>query len=249
MAILCVNTDHVATLRQARRTFEPDPVAAAMICEAAGAAGITAHLREDRRHIQDRDLRLLRQVVKTRLNLEMAPTPEMIAIALDVKPDMATLVPEKREEITTEGGLDVAGQQARIADATRRLHDGGVYVSLFVNPDPLQLEAAGATEADAVELNTGSYSNARKREERQREHQILLTGAELVRNLGMALNAGHGLTYQNVFPVAAMEGMGELNIGHSIISYAVLHGLAEAVREMIRLIDKATQFPDHYRMV
>ena len=249
MAVLCVNIDHVATLRQARRTFEPDPVAAAMICEIAGAAGITAHLREDRRHMQDRDLRLLRQVVKTRLNLEMAPTPEMVAIALDVQPDMATLVPEKREEITTEGGLDVAGQQARIAEVTRRLRDGGVFVSLFVNPDPLQLEAAGATEADAVELNTGAYSNAHKIVDRRREYQILVTGAALVLSLGMALNAGHGLTYQNVLPVAAIEGMGELNIGHSIVSYAVLNGLAEAVREMTRLIDKATQFPDRYRTV
>jgi len=249
MAVLCVNIDHVATLRQARRTFEPDPVAAAMICEAAGAVGITAHLREDRRHIQDRDLRLLRQVVKTRLNLEMAATNEMVAIALDVKPDMATLVPEKREEITTEGGLDVAGQQARIADVTRRLRDGGIFVSLFINADPLQIEAAGATEADAVELSTGAYANARRAEDRLREYQILASSAVMVRNLGMALNAGHGLTYQNVLPVAAIEGMGELNIGHSIISYAVLYGLAEAVREMSRLIDRATNVPERHRLV
>jgi len=249
MAVLCVNIDHVATIRQARKTFEPDPVAAAMICEAVGAAGITAHLREDRRHIQDRDLRLLRQVVKTRLNLEMAATNEMVTMALDVKPDMVTLVPEKREELTTEGGLDVAGQQKRITDVTRRLRDGGIFVSLFVNPDPLQVEAVGVTEADAVELNTGTYSNARRREDRRRELQILIAGAELVRNLGLGLNAGHGLTYQNVHPVAAIEGMGELNIGHSIVSYAVLYGLAEAVREMIRLIDKATQFPETHRIV
>ena len=249
MAVLCVNIDHVATIRQARKTFEPDPVAAAMICEAAGAAGITAHLREDRRHIQDRDLRLLRQVVKTRLNLEMAATNQMVTMALDVKPDMVTLVPEKREELTTEGGLDVAGQQKRITDATRRLRDGGIFVSLFVNPDPLQVEAVGVTEADAVELNTGAYANARRREDRRRELQILIAGAELVRNLGLGLNAGHGLTYQNVHPVAAIEGMGELNIGHSIVSYAVLYGLAEAVREMIRLIDKATQFPETHRIV
>jgi pyridoxine 5-phosphate synthase len=249
MAVLCVNIDHVATIRQARKTFEPDPVAAAMICEAAGAAGITAHLREDRRHIQDRDLRLLRQVVKTRLNLEMAATNEMVTMALDVKPDMVTLVPEKREELTTEGGLDVAGQLKRITDVTRRLRDGGIFVSLFVNPDPLQVEAVGVTEADAVELNTGTYSNARRREDRRRELQILIAGAELVRNLGLGLNAGHGLTYQNVHPVAAIEGMGELNIGHSIVSYAVLYGLAEAVREMIHLIDKATQFPETHRIV
>jgi len=248
MAVLCINIDHVATVRQARRTFEPDPVAAAMICEAAGAAGITCHLREDRRHIQDRDVRLLRQVVKTRLNLEMAPTDEMVAVALDVKPDMATLVPEKREEITTEGGLDVINHQARIADVTRRLRDGGILVSLFINPDPLQIEAAGATEAEAVELNTGAYANTRRMEDRQRELQILVAGAQMVRNLGLALNAGHGLTYQNVLPVAAMKGMGELNIGHSIISYAVLYGLTEAVREMNRLIDKATQFPEPWRM-
>jgi len=247
MAGLSVNIDHVATIRQVRRTIEPDPVAAASICEAAGARGITAHLREDRRHVQDRDLRLLRQVAKTCLNLEMAPTDELIAIALDVKPDMATLVPERRQEVTTEGGLDVAGQQDRLADVTRRLRDGGIVVSLFINPDPLQIEAAGATEADAVELNTGSYSNAHRFEDRQRELQILTVGAEMVRNLGLTLNAGHGLTYQNVLPVAAIEGMSGLYIGHSIISYAVLYGLAEAVREMTRLIDKATQFPDHYR--
>jgi len=248
MALLCVNIDHVATVRQARRTFEPDPVAAAFICEGAGAAGITTHLREDRRHIQDRDLRLLREVVKTRLNLEMAPTDEMVRIALDVKPDMVTIVPEKREEVTTEGGLDVAGQQERIAEITRRLHDGGIYVSLFINADPLQVEAAGATEADAVELHTGAYANVRRPEERQREYQILVSASKMVRDMGLGLNAGHGLTYQNVPPVAAIEGMGELNIGHSIISYAVLYGLAEAVREMLRLIDKATQFPEHYRL-
>ncbi|MBM3335747.1 pyridoxine 5'-phosphate synthase [Candidatus Sumerlaeota bacterium] len=246
MAVLCVNIDHVATVRQARRTFEPDPVAAAMICEASGAEGITIHLREDRRHIQDRDLRIIRQVVKTRLNLEMAATKEMVAIALDVKPDMATLVPEKREEITTEGGLDVAGLQDRIADVTRRLRDGGIRVSLFINPDPVQIEAAGATDADAIELNTGAYANARQGDDRRREWQVLTTGAQLVRNLGLALNAGHGLTYQNVLPVAAIEGMGELNIGHSIVSYAVLYGMAEAVREMKRLIDQATQFPSLY---
>lgn len=249
MAVLCVNIDHVATVRQARRTFEPDPVAAAMICEAAGASGITVHLREDRRHIQERDLRLLRQVVKTRLNLEMAPTDAIVDIALDVKPDMATLVPEKREEITTEGGLDVAALQNRIADVTRRLRDGGIRVSLFINPDPLQIEAAGATEAEAIELHTGAYANARNLEQRRREYQILVTSAQMVREMGLALNAGHGLTYQNVLPVAAIEGMEELNIGHSIISYAVLYGMAEAVREMIRLIDKATQFPQHYRLL
>ena len=248
MAVLCVNIDHVATVRQARRTFEPDPLTAATICEAAGAAGITVHLREDRRHIQDRDLRLLRQVVKTRLNLEMAATDEMVGIACDVKPDMVTLVPEKREELTTEGGLDVAGQQQRIADVARRLRDGEIFVSLFIGADPLQIEASAATEADAVELHTGSYANARRREDRQREYQILVAGARMVRDLGLELNAGHGLTYQNVLPVAAIEEMGELNIGHSIISYAVLYGLAEAVREMSRLIDKATQFPSLHRI-
>ncbi len=248
MALLCVNIDHVATVRQARRTFEPDPVTAAMICEAAGAAGITCHLREDRRHIQDRDLRILRQTVKTRLNLEMAATAEMIGIALEVKPDMVTLVPEKREEITTEGGLDVAGQQKRIADAARQLRDGGIFVSLFINPDPLQIEAAGATDAEAVELNTGAYANARTPDDRRREYQILVTASALTRTMGLTLNAGHGLTYQNVLPVAAIEGMNELNIGHTIVSYAVLYGMAEAVRQMTRLIEKATHFPQLYRM-
>jgi len=249
MAILCVNIDHVATVRQARRTFEPDPVAAAMICEAAGASGITVHLREDRRHIQERDLRILRQVVRTRLNLEMAATDAMGDVALDVKPDMATLVPEKREEITTEGGLDVAGRQQRVADVVRRLRDGGVYVSLFINPDSLQIEAAGATEADAVELHTGCYANARSIEDRRREYQILTAGAKLALEMGLGLNAGHGLTYQNVLPIAAIEGMNELNIGHSIVSYAVLYGLDAAVREMGRLTDKATQFPERYRSI
>lgn len=249
MAVLCVNIDHVATVRQARRTFEPDPVTAAAICEAAGAEGITVHLREDRRHIQERDLRILRQVVKTRLNLEMAATDAMVDVALDVKPDMVTLVPEKREEVTTEGGLDVAGRQPQIAGVAGRLRDGGIYVSLFIDPDSHQIEASGTTEADAVELHTGCYANARRIEDRRREYQILTSGSQMVLELGLHLNAGHGLTYQNVLPVAAIEGMQELNIGHSIISYAVLYGLEVAVREMQRLIDKATQWPERYRRV
>jgi pyridoxine 5-phosphate synthase len=248
MAVLCINIDHVATVRQARRTVEPDPVAAAIICEAAGAAGITCHLREDRRHIQDRDLQILRQVVKTRLNLEMAATDEMVAIALGVVPEMVTIVPEKRQEITTEGGLDVAGHQARIAAITRQLRDAGIHVSLFINPDPVQIEASAATEADAVELHTGGYANARRADLRRHEYGLLVKGSGMVRELGMALNAGHGLTYQNVQPVAAIEAMGELNIGHSVISYAVLYGLAQAVREMSRLIESATNYPTHHRL-
>jgi pyridoxine 5-phosphate synthase len=246
MAILCVNIDHVATVRQARRTVEPDPIAAAAICEAAGAAGITVHVREDRRHMQERDLRLLREMVTTRLNLEMAATDGMLALAREVKPDMATLVPERREELTTEGGLDVAGRQGRIAEVTRALRDSGIDVSLFINAEPLQLEAAGATEADAVELNTGAYANTRAPADRRREYQILVAGAEMARGMGLGLNAGHGLTYRNVLPVAAIDGMDELNIGHSIISYAVLYGLGDAVREMGRLIDKATHYRERY---
>jgi pyridoxine 5-phosphate synthase len=179
----------------------------------------------------------------------MATAEEIIELAIEVGPDMVTLVPEKREEVTTEGGLEVAGQQERIADVTRRLRDNGIQVSLFIDPDPLQIEAAAATEANEVELHTGSYANARRGADRLSEYKILVQAAVMVRELGLKLNAGHGLTYQNVLPVAALEGMGELNIGHSIVSYAVLYGMAEAVREMDRLIEKATHHPELYRLV
>jgi pyridoxine 5-phosphate synthase len=229
---LGVNIDHIATIRQARRTVEPDPVAAAVIAELAGADGITVHLREDRRHIQDRDVRLLRQTVRTHLNLEMAATEEMVAIALEVKPDYVTLVPERREEITTEGGLDVAGQVSRLRDVVGQLQGSGIPVSLFIDPDPTQVAAAAQVGARWVELHTGRYAEASSAAQRQVELDHLEKASQQALQLGLRVNAGHGLTYWNVGPVARIPGMEELNIGHSIISRAVLVGLDRAVREM-----------------
>ena len=232
MLTLGVNIDHIATIRQARRTVEPDPVAAAVLAELAGADGITTHLREDRRHIQDRDVRLLRQTVRTHLNLEMAATDEMVAIALDIKPDYVTLVPEKREEVTTEGGLDVAGQMSRMSEIVTKLQDSGIPVSLFIDPDSAQIEAAAKIQAKFIELHTGSYAEATDEASRQEELALLTKGCENAIAAGIRVNAGHGLTYWNVYPVACIPGMEELNIGHSIISRAVLVGLERAVREM-----------------
>jgi len=229
---LGVNIDHVATIRQARRTVEPDPVAAAVLAELAGADGITTHLREDRRHIQDRDVRLLRQTVRTHLNLEMAPTDEMVAIALEIKPDYVTLVPEKREEVTTEGGLDIAGQMPRMSEIVPKLQDSGIPVSLFIDPDSAQIEAAAKLQAKFIELHTGCYAEAVDEESSQKELALLAKGCEDAIAAGIRVNAGHGLTYWNVYPVACIAGMEELNIGHSIISRAVLVGLERAVREM-----------------
>ncbi len=236
MPTLGVNIDHVATVRQARRTVEPDPIAAAVLAELGGADGITAHLREDRRHIQERDIRLLRQTVRTHLNLEMAATPEMMAIALDVRPDYVTLVPERREEVTTEGGLDVVAGGDRLRAAVAQLQEAGIPVSLFVDADAKQLEAAAATGARFVELHTGTYANARTAAERCRELAVLQEGAAQALALGLRVNAGHGLTYGNVQPIARIPGMEELNIGHSIVSRAVLVGLERAVREMKALL-------------
>ncbi|HEY9820510.1 MAG TPA: pyridoxine 5'-phosphate synthase [Candidatus Sericytochromatia bacterium] len=232
MLTLGVNIDHIATIRQARRTVEPDPVAAAVLAELAGADGITAHLREDRRHIQDRDVRLLRQTVRTHLNLEMAPTDEMVAIALDIKPDYVTLVPEKREEVTTEGGLDVAGQIPRLSDMVGKLQDANIPVSLFIDADSAQIEAAAKIKAKFIELHTGCYAEAADEASREKELALLAKGCEQAIASGLRVNAGHGLTYWNVYPVACLEGMEELNIGHSIISRAALVGLERAVREM-----------------
>jgi len=234
---LGVNIDHIATIRQARRGVEPDPVAAAVIAELAGADGITVHLREDRRHIQERDVRLLRQTIRTRLNLEMAATPEMVAIALDVKPDYITLVPERREEITTEGGLNVKAQCDRLGKFVHQLQGAGIPVSLFVDAEPEQLQASARTGAKFVELHTGTYANAKNEEEHTRELEVLTQGGELAISLGLRLNSGHGLTYWNTRPVAQIKGMEELNIGHSIISRAVLVGLDKAIREMKELIN------------
>ncbi len=232
MLTLGVNIDHIATIRQARRTVEPDPVAAAVLAELGGADGITAHLREDRRHIQDRDIRLLRQTVRTHLNLEMAPTDEMVAIALDIKPDYVTLVPEKREEVTTEGGLDVAGQVQRLSEIVAKLQGVGIPVSLFIDADPAQIDAAAQMNAKFIELHTGRYAEATDEVSREKELTALAKGCKQAISSGLRVNAGHGLTYWNVYPVACLEGMEELNIGHSIISRAALVGLERAVREM-----------------
>lgn len=232
MPTLGVNIDHIATIRQARRTVEPDPIAAAVLAELAGADGITAHLREDRRHIQDRDIRLLRQTVRTHLNLEMAATDEMVAIALDVKPDYVTLVPERREEVTTEGGLDVAGQAARMQMVVSQLQGAGIPVSLFIDADPEQIKASVSSGAQFIELHTGRYAEAHSEDDRARELKYLADGCAIAIEAGLRVNAGHGLTYWNVYPVACLPGMEELNIGHTIISRAALVGLERAVREM-----------------
>jgi len=240
MATLGVNIDHVATIRQARRTVEPDPVWAAALAELGGADAITVHLREDRRHIQDRDLEVLRATVQVKLNLEAAIAPEMIAIACRVKPDQVTLVPENRQEVTTEGGLDVVGHRAATAEAVQRLRDAGIAVSLFLDPCPRQLDVAaalaGAGGVTAVELHTGGYAGAVAAADRDGHLADLARAGGLVRHAGLELNAGHGLTYRNVVPVARIDGMGELNIGHSIVSRAVLVGFTQAVREMKALI-------------
>ena len=232
MLTLGVNIDHIATLRQARRTVEPDPVAAAVLAELGGADGITVHLREDRRHIQERDVRLLRQTVRSHLNLEMAPTPEMIAIALDIKPDYVTLVPEKREEVTTEGGIDIVANSDRFGLVVEELQGNGIPVSWFIDPDPQQIQAAAKTSAQFIELHTGTYAEAKGESARQLALEQLQEGCKSALFWGLRINAGHGLTYQNVHPIASLPGVEELNIGHSIISRAVLVGLDRAVREM-----------------
>jgi pyridoxine 5-phosphate synthase len=234
---LYINIDHVATVRQARRTDEPDPVRAAVLAELAGADGITVHLREDRRHIQDDDVARLRQSVRTVLNLEMAASDAMAAIAERTEPEQATLVPERREEITTEGGLDCAAAQDRIAAVLQRLKAAGIRSSLFISPDAASVAAAIALKPDAIELHTGRYAHHwRSPRECLAE---LETAARTARAAGLAVHAGHGLTYENVGPVAAIEGIEELNIGHSIVSRAVLTGMTEAVAEMRRRIDRA----------
>lgn len=233
---LGVNIDHIATIRQARRTIEPDPVGAAVLAELAGADGITVHLREDRRHIQDRDVRLLRQTVRTHLNLEMAATEEMVAIAQDIRPDYVTLVPERREEVTTEGGLDVVNQSSRIQKVVHQLQDCGIPVSVFINPEIAQIEASSAIGAQLIELHTGRYAESSHAKDRESELIILTNATAVAIANGLQVNAGHGLTYWNVAPVAAISGMEELNIGHSIISRAVLVGLERAIYEMKQAI-------------
>ncbi|AGA29727.1 pyridoxine 5'-phosphate synthase [Singulisphaera acidiphila] len=232
MPRLGVNIDHVATLRQARGGKEPDPVWAAALAELAGADGITIHLREDRRHIQDRDLRLLRETVNVRLNLELSVDPAIIAIAIETRPDQVTLVPERRAELTTEGGLDVVGHRDRVAEAIKRCLDAGLEVSLFIDPDPAQVELSAELGAQAVELHTGRYADAATDAEHARELTALMNAGRITVARGLKLHAGHGLNYLNVGHVARLEGMTELNIGHSIISRAVFVGLERAVREM-----------------
>jgi len=228
---LGVNIDHVATLRQARRGRYPDPLQAALLAEQSGADSITLHLREDRRHIQDRDLAVLREALQTRMNLEMAVTEEMIGIACRVLPPDCCLVPESREEITTEGGLDVAGRSARIAEACAALGSAGIRVSLFIDPDPPQSEAARRVGAPVIELHTGAYGEA-SGAARAREFERLRSGAKIAASLGLTVNAGHGLNYHNVAPVAAIPEVVELNIGHAIVARALFTGLGAAVREM-----------------
>jgi pyridoxine 5-phosphate synthase len=232
MPTLGVNIDHVATIRQARRTVEPDPIAAAVLAELAGAEGITVHLREDRRHMQDRDVRLLRETVRTHLNLEMAATDEMVKIALEIKPDYVTLVPERREEVTTEGGLDIAGPIDRMMTVVDKLQSAGIPVSLFIDADETQIQAAAKSKAKFIELHTGQYSEAKNEDDRAAQLHLLKVGCEIATSLNLRINAGHGLTYWNVYPVGQLPGMEELNIGHTIISRAVLVGLERAVREM-----------------
>ena len=236
MAKLGLNVDHIATVRQARGGTEPDPVTAAAIGELAGAEGITIHLREDRRHIQDRDLEILRRTVQTKLNLEMAATDEMVGIAGRIRPDQCTLVPEKRQELTTEGGLDVLGNLAALSGATSRLHGTGIVVSLFVDPAAEQIRASKECGADAIEIHTGRYAEARDEKSRHHELAAIREAIRLGNELGLTVHAGHGLNYVNILPLTVMDGIEEFNIGHSIISRAMLVGLDRAVREMVALI-------------
>jgi pyridoxine 5-phosphate synthase len=237
MAELGVNIDHVATVRQARRTNEPDPVWAATLAQLGGADGITLHLREDRRHIQDRDLRILRETVTVKLNLELACNDDVLAIACETKPDQVTLVPEKREEVTTEGGLDLLTQPDRVRAAIERLRAAGIVVSLFLDPDERQIAAAAGIGAEAIELHTGAYAEATGDPRQAAELANLHRISAQVRAAGLTLHAGHGLTYRNVRPVATILEMHELNIGHSIVARAIMVGFEQAVREMKKLVE------------
>ncbi len=235
MARLGVNIDHVATVREARKAKQPDPIAAAVLAELGGADGIVVHLREDRRHIHDRDVKLLRETIQTKLDLEMAATEEMVRVALEVKPEMVTLVPERRQELTTEGGLNVVSNRDELKKVIDLLHEGEIHVSLFIDPDPMQIKAAHKISADLIEIHTGRYTNSRGKDRQTELHQIL-EAARLASKLGMGVNAGHGLDYTNVAPVAQITEIEELNIGHSIIARAILVGMERAVLEMKDLI-------------
>jgi pyridoxine 5-phosphate synthase len=241
MIRLGVNVDHVATVRQARRVEVPDPVEAALLAEKAGAEGITVHLREDRRHIQEHDVRRLRERVRTKLNLEMAVTPAMIAFASDARPDDACFVPEKREELTTEGGLDIIAHNAKVSDAVKRLQGCGIHVSLFIDPDRAQIEAAKETGAHGVEIHTGGYCNAAGAA-RENQRAAIVAAATLAHSLGLEVHAGHGLDYENVTPIVLIPEIVELNIGHSIVSRAVIVGIEQAVREMVETLNRAREW-------
>ena len=242
MLKLGVNIDHVATLREARYRGrdhgEPDPVTAALACEAAGAHGITAHLREDRRHILDRDVWKLREAIKTRLNLEMANAPEIVVIALKLKPEIVCLVPERRQEVTTEGGLDVQGNAAALSATSKKMKDAGIEVSLFIAPDPAQIEASARVGAQFIELHTGAFAESFASEpQRERELERLISGAKQAVGLGLKVNAGHGLNYENLRLLHRVPHLVELNIGHSIISRAISVGIPAAVKEMLKLME------------
>ncbi len=236
---LGVNIDHIATLRQARGTTYPDPVHAASVAELNGADGITVHLREDRRHIVDRDVRVLKETIQTRMNLEMAVTAEMLDIACEIKPEFVCLVPEKREELTTEGGLDVLGQQDKITQAVKRLSEVGILVSLFIDADKEQIDAAVATGAPYIEVHTGAYADAKSEGEQQAELKKIAAGVSYAHNAGLKVNAGHGLHYHNVQPIAAIPEIYELNIGHAIIARAAFDGLGKAVKDMQVIMQEA----------
>jgi pyridoxine 5-phosphate synthase len=237
LARLAINVDHVATVRQARRAQEPDPVTAAALAELAGAQGIVVHLREDRRHIQDRDVEVLRQTVKTKMNLEMAATKEIIQIALRIKPDIVTLVPEKRQELTTEGGLDVVLYESTLKEAVNTLHEGGIAVSLFINADPKHIKTAHRLEVEYIEIHTGSFAEAKSYSKRQEEFERIVTAAKLARKLGLGVHAGHGIDYQNIHWLRSVSEIEEFSIGHSVIARAVLVGMERAVREMLALVN------------
>lgn len=238
MAVLNVNIDHVATVRQARRTDEPDPAWAAVQCELAGANGITVHLRQDRRHIGDRDVNVLKETVACKLNLEMSLAEPIVKIAEAVRPDQVTLVPEKREELTTEGGLDCVKKKRRLAAVVERMHDQGILVSTFIAPEQSQIEVSAETGCDAIELHTGMYANAKTPRAVQRCLRDLALGRDRARELNLVVHAGHGLTYRNIGPVAALGGLCEFNIGHSIVSRAVLVGMHEATAIMMKLLEQ-----------
>jgi pyridoxine 5-phosphate synthase len=233
---LCINIDHVATLREARGGVEPDPVATAVLCELAGADGIVFHLREDRRHINDRDVHLLRETVKTKLDMEMAATEEIIRIAVETLPELVTLVPERRQELTTEGGLDIAGHKHVLRDAVKELQRHDIEVSLFVDPVIAQIEAAKEVGADKIEIHTGEYANARHPRRQGELLEVVRAAARLARELGMGVNAGHGLNYVNIVPFRGIEEVEEVSIGHAIIARALFVGMDRAVREMRELV-------------